>query len=431
MIKKVIGTFGTRIFCTLITFGLVVINTNEFGSKGLGTIGLFILGLTIIQNLTSFVGGPSLIYMLPRHNKFQLIFLSYNFTILINIIGTFILFIFNLIPREFIWHLLLASTFFSFYSIHSLFILSAEKIKTYNILAILQITSQLLLMLILLYLFNIKTVASYIYAYLISYILMTIISIPYVWKNIKIESLKNSFSLLKQMLNYGFVIQIANFAQLLNYRLSYYIIEFCSGGKALGLFDLGTKLSEAVWILPKSMATIQYARISNCKENKLYAKKLTLAFLKLAFVFSLIATVLLILFPASWIALIFGPEFFEAKIILYILALGIILFSCNTIIAHYFSSFGLYKINTYASIIGLIVTVGIGLSFIPIFKNIPYRNVLMYIAGITTFSYTTSFIYTFIKFIKDAKIKSTDFKVTANDFSILTNEIKKIIKHKQ
>lgn len=74
------------------------------------------------------------------------------------------------------------------------------------------------------------------------------------------------------MLTYGFAIQIANFAQLLNYRLSYYIIEFCSGRKALGVFDLGTKLSEAVWILPKSMATVQYARISNSKENKIYAK---------------------------------------------------------------------------------------------------------------------------------------------------------------
>lgn len=431
MLKKVIGTFGSRIFCTLIAFGIVLINSHEFGAQGVGTIGLFILGLTIIQNLTSFVGGPSLVYMLPRHNAFQLIFLSYGFNVLISIIGTFLLFIFRLIPYEYVWHLLLVSIFFSFYYVHSLFILAIEKIKIYNVLAVLQIIFQLGLMLILLYFFNIKNVASYIYAYLLSYVLMAVISIPYVWKNIKITNLKNSFSLLKQMLTYGFAIQIANFAQLLNYRLSYYIIEFCSGRKALGVFDLGTKLSEAVWILPKSMATVQYARISNSKENKIYAKKLTFAFLKLVFVFSLIATFLLVLIPASWIAFIFSAEFFEVKQILYVLAFGIILFSCNTIISHYFSSFGLYKINTYASIIGLIITAGIGLALIPVFISMPYMDVLMSIAGITTLSYTVSFTYTFFKFIKDAKVKVRDLKITSNDLSILTNEIKKILRHKQ
>ncbi|HOS17158.1 MAG TPA: hypothetical protein PKX15_09140, partial [Bacteroidales bacterium] len=134
MIKKVLGTFGSRVICTLIAFGIVIINSQVFGSSGLGTIGLFILGITILQNLTSFVGGPSLVYMLPRYDTFQLMFLSYVFHIVINIIGTILLYVFHLIPTEYAWPLFFSSLFFSVYYINSQLILSNERIKAYNIL---------------------------------------------------------------------------------------------------------------------------------------------------------------------------------------------------------------------------------------------------------------------------------------------------------
>jgi len=73
MFEKIIGTFGTRVICTLLTLGIVVINTNSFGSEGLGIIAIFVLNITILQILTSFIGGGSLIYMLPRYNNFQLV----------------------------------------------------------------------------------------------------------------------------------------------------------------------------------------------------------------------------------------------------------------------------------------------------------------------------------------------------------------------
>lgn len=429
MFRKVIGTFGSRILCTLIAFGIVIINTREFGSSGLGTISLFLLGVTILQNLTSFVGGPSLVYMLPRNNAFQLIFLSYFFNLLINIVGTILLCVFNLIPREFVWHLFIASIFFSFYYINSLVILSHEKIKIYNILTIIQIVMQLGLMLILLYGINMKDISAYIYAYLFSYVLVSLFSVPYVWKDLKYNNLKNIFSLLKQMLIYGFTIQIANFAQLLNYRLSYYIIEFCSGIKSLGIFELGTKLSEAVWILPKSMSTVQYARISNCKGDKAYAKKLTLAFLKLVFIFAFFATLFLVCIPAHWIAWIFGPEFFESKKLFYVLAFGIVLFSCNIIISHYFSSLGLYKINTIASLIGLLITVGLGLSFIPWFSTMDYMDVILWVGGITSLSYISSFTYTFIRFVKHSQLQFKELWIDKKDVTLVKVELKKMIKN--
>lgn len=428
MLKKIIGTFGSRLLCTLITLGIVILNSHTFGSSGVGTIGLFILGITILQNLTSFVGGPSLVYMLPRNDTFQLVFLSYVFSILVNVIGSILLVIFNLVDKQFFWQLFFASLFFSIYYIHSLVILSQEKIKVYNIFAVSQIVLQLGIMLIFLYLFNIKDVTAYMYAYVFSYVIVAVVSIPTVWEKIMITGFKNIFLLFKQMIFYGFVIQIANFAQLLNYRLSYYIIELCSGRKPLGLFDLGTKLSEAVWILPKSLATIQYTRISNCNDNKLYAKKITLAFLKLALIFALIATIILLCIPAQWITWIFGSEFFESKPVIIALAFGIITLSCNIVLSHYFSGFGKYKINTISSMIGLIITAGFGFSLMKTFSSMPYIDVIVSIAIITTISYTASFIFTFICFIKDSALKFNELIINKTDIHLLKTEIKKLLK---
>ena len=62
-------------------------------------------------------------------------------------------------------------------------------------------------------------------------------------------------SLLAEMLKLGFWTQIANLTQLLTYRLNYYLIEGFVGRKSLGLYELGTRISEAVWIFPKSIST--------------------------------------------------------------------------------------------------------------------------------------------------------------------------------
>ena len=418
MLKKVLGTFVTRIICSLLTFVIVVLNSNFFGADGVGTIGLFILNVTILQILSSFVGGPSLVYMLPRHNNFQLIVLSYLFSILTNCLGTFILYVTNFISVEFVWHLFVTALFFTFYYINSLVLLSKENIKIYNFLALLQICLHLGILLFFIFVLNMKTVSSYIYAYGISYFISFIISSFFVLKKITIGNFDNLFSLFKKMFKYGVVIQSANLAQLLNYRLSYYIIEFLVGRKPLGLFDLGTKLSEAIWIFPKSISTVQYARISNCKDNNFYAKKITLAFLKITVIFALIATIILLCIPAQWLGWIFGNEFIESKPVFYALGFGIVMLSGNIILANYFSGLGKYRINTIGSIIGLIVTGTLSILLIFTHKQFSTMNIIFLAGIISSLSYSASLIYSFIRFKKDTNLKIKEIIITRQDISM-------------
>ncbi|MDR0604137.1 MAG: hypothetical protein LBG80_07540 [Bacteroidales bacterium] len=429
MIRNIIGTLGTRIIHVLLSLVIIMVNTNTFGSAGVGIIGLFVLNITILQLISSFVGGPSLVYMLPRCDKFQLMFLSYLFVILSIGAGSFVIYLLGFVSAEYVWHLYLSSFFLALFSVNSLYLLSQENIRLYNIFILFQIVIQLLILVILLFICGITDVSAYMYSYGISYILSFIGSLYCVLKEVKYSGFDKMFYLFGKMFRYGFLIQIANFSQLLNYRMSYYVIKFIVGAKPLGLFDLGTKLSEAIWILPRSIATVQYTRLANCGNDKVYAKKITLAFLKMTFVFAVIAIIILFFIPAQWLGWIFGDEFIDSKKIIYALGIGIIVLSCNMILAHYFSGFGNYKINTIASTIGLLVTGGLCLPLIFWFDSFSSLDLIFIMGLITSFSYCSSFIYTMICFVRDTNLKFKELWINQQDILLVKSELKKQIEN--
>jgi O-antigen/teichoic acid export membrane protein len=151
-------------------------------------------------------------------------------------------------------------------------------------------------------------------------------------------------------------------------------------------------------------------------------------FLKLAFIFSIIGALALLLFPNAWIGVLFKPEFMEAKRVFYALGLGIVIFSGNIILSTYFAGFGKYKVNMTASLIGLVTLGTLCLACIPWFKQTNYQNIIFAVGLITSLSYLSSFIYTFIRFTKDSNLKFKELKIGRQDIFILNREIKKIRK---
>jgi len=248
----------------------------------------------------------------------------------------------------------------------------------------------------------------------------------FLFKKVTFCGFKGVFSLLKKMFKYGFVIQIANLAQLFNGRLSIYIIEFIAGRKSVGLYNLGTKLSETIWLIPQSLSAVQYGRIVNGNDNKEYAKKISLVLLKLAFIVSFFGAVFLAFFPDQWLGYIFRAEFIEAKRVFYALSLGIVIFSGNIILSTYFAGFGKYKTNMTASLIGLAVLGTCCLASVSWLKQTDYLNVAFAVGVMTSFSYLSSFTYTFICFAKDTNLKFSELKIGKQDILILKREMRKI-----
>lgn len=432
MFDKILNTFFTRIVSMLIMFVVVIINTNTFGAEGTGTIALVILGLTLLQVLSNFVGGSTLVFLTPQKDNFQLLILSYAWSVFSNLAGLFILSVCHLIPREFTVHLLVITFIYSAYFIHVSIMQGKEDIKFFNAL---QLTQVLLLILFLaggLFYYYTKQVCPpldlYIFAYLFSYLIPTVISCFYIAKRVHKTNFNGMWTLLKEMLKLGFWTQLANLTQLLTYRLNYYLVEHFINRESLGIYELGTRLSEAVWVFPKSICLVQYASISNNQETS-YAKRLTLNLLKIVFVFSILAVLVLWALPANFIAWVFGPEFSESKPVICSLLPGIVFLSCSSILSHHFAGYGKYWINAVGSVIGLAVAATFGYFFIPAAAAVSTAQALQTAGWITSGAYFSTLVFSLICFFKTTDVQGREFLLTLEDCRRFKQTVREQIVH--
>lgn len=427
MTDKIVGTFLNRLLTTAIMFAVVVINTNSFGAEGTGTIAIIILGLTLLQVLNNFVGGSSLVYLVPQRDNFQLLTLSYAWMLVSNLLGILLLAFMGLVPKEHLLYLFVLSIVYNIYFIHISIMQGKEDIRLFNILQLAQATLLIALLAIVLLAHRCTNrpadIRVYLAAFLCSYLLPAIISSVYVARRVRPGSMQGAWHLLREMVKLGFWTQMANLAQLLTYRVNYYFIQkFVRNDKAVGVYDLGSKISEAVWIIPKSICVVLYSRIANCQKEE-YTKRITLLLLKFVLVVVLAAVLLLWILPPSFIAWVFGPDYAGSKPVINSLLPGIVALSCMSILSHYFAGYGKFHINAVSSFIGFLVTALLGVTWLAGTARNDTAAALQVAGHISSIAYTCSLLFTLICFIRRTRATLHDFLVTREDIVLLKESI--------
>ncbi len=429
MIRNIIGTISSKIAIALMTLILVVVNANYFGAEGVGTIGLVILCISILQLLSSFAGGGALIYLSVHYpiKKMGLVYLIW--TTFISIFGVIVMNYFNIIPQNFDIHVAILSFLLSIYSFSTSILIGREKIKLFNIISLFQIVILLSGVLVLYNIFSLNDLHIYFYslyaAYGISAIISTFISFKF-FENGKTEHFKK---VTIEMFKYGSYVFAASFMQLMNYRLSYFFIDQFGSRATLGIYDSGIKLSEGIWLIPKSLALVEYSKVSN-SNDKVFNIKLAISFVKVAFLITIVAVGFLCLIPENWFTLVLGKDFTGIKYGIISISLGIVTFSISIILSHYFSGIGKIYHNTISSGIGLILTVSLNLLFIQdAFQQGMYTGLIT--AGvITSVSYIFGTLYQFIIFVRLNSISILKFIPNKADIDLVKNTINQIINRK-
>lgn len=419
MLKKILGTAGARMIHMGLSFVVVIINAQMLGDVGLGKVELIILAITLIQLVSNIIGGSAMAYFAPRMETIHLMSLAYLWGLLVSIVGSAVLFILNLIPQGFSIHVLILSLIFSWSHVNLSIMLGKEQVKFYNIVQVLQITTLLAVLSIVIFIFNYVQVMAFVYAQYMAYSLAFLAGLFFTWPYIRLTSMHSLGKNLKKIFNYGSTVQIAAIFQMLNYRLTYYIVERFLGEGALGRFSVGVKLSEGMWLVGKSVSLVQYTRIVN-ETDLNYARYITLRFIKFTFIITLFMLMIILLLPPSFFQFVFGEKFGDVNQVVYALAPGVLAIACNMILSHYFSGIGKPKYNAIGSGIGLIGILAAGLVIIPMFGLVG--------AGLTaSIAYLISFIYLFFTFINFAGVKAREFLISKADWKFVIKEIQKLL----
>ncbi len=426
MFKKIISTIFFRALLAGLTFLLAIVTSRYLGPAGKGDVSLFVLNLTIVQLVNNFVGGSYIVYLVPRRNFMHLLFLSYGWALVSAVAVPLGLSFFNLLDNGQVIPLMIIAFLFSLFSVNTMVFIGKEEIGKYNIISLLQVAVLLIVFVFSLKLFGIQSVISYINAMYCSTALAFVSSFALIAKYMTRLSLVNIGETFRETIQSGFLIQLASTAQLLSYRLSFYILDHFHiyGRKEVGIYSVAVSVSEALWLISQSVSLVLYGRISNTNDIH-YSRKVTVSLIKIVFVATFACTGLLLCFPSSLYEFIFGQGFGEVRDLLFPLSAGIVVFSVGIILSSYFVGNGRPLVCVIGSSIGLVITVVLGFSLIPEYG-------MMGAAATASVSYCAGVVYQLYKFMREAdELRLRDLVFIKNDIEIMRVELKNIFSEKK
>lgn len=415
MLRNLLSTTASRLIIAIINLAIIWISARYLGAEILGTISLIILGISIIQLVTAILAGSSLVYQTSRHFLAELLIIAWIWIIIAGTPIWFILTLLSLIPAGFTLDVLLLSFLGSIITVNQNVFLGKEKLNLFNGLAVLQSIIVLIALVIFVFVGKWYEAEAYVTAQFISMGLLATVGIVIIMpplRDFRIPRMK----LVTEAFKYGGYLQAASIMQLFNYRLSYYLIEKFFDRATLGIFSVGVQIAESIWIISKSMAVLLYSRLSNNRDNE-YSVNLTMNFIKITCVLTLLAVGVIVLLPEKLFILIFQSEFRELTRVISSLSVGILAVAISLMFSHYFSGTGKPIHNTVSSGIGLTFTVFLGFTLIPVWGLTG--------AGITaSVSYMSSMVYQLIVFKHISGISYRSFIPTRNDFAKVKTEVK-------
>ena len=425
MIKKIFGTFGTRLLNAVVGFVTLWFGTNFLGREAWGIGATVLVDVSLLLIAVELLSGSGLIYYTPRKSFVTLFKISYAWTFLVigffaisfSLLHSFLPTIYDaFVPDGYGAHILLMVFLYSLHNFNMNVLLGKERVGTQNVLFIIQFMTQLISMIIYIFAFGIRNADAFVFSLITGYVTVNICGficiLPYFSDN-QHEAL---IPTAKEMFNFGSMIQLSTLVTMINRRISYFVIKKTFGLAEVGVYTSGTQVSEATKLIGNSIALVQFSSISNMDDKK-KAADLTITFLKLAVILTAICMTIICLIPKSIYAWIFTQEFAETKDVLVSLSPGMIFMAANMIFSHYFSGVNLPKHNLYGSLVGLLVTIP------SIFILIPKYGIIG--AGISvSLTYLATIIYQWFIFKKETKVKTIQLLPTLNDFNTLVNSIK-------
>ncbi|MBU0727809.1 polysaccharide biosynthesis C-terminal domain-containing protein, partial [Patescibacteria group bacterium] len=420
--KNILNTSFTKIISAGLSLILLILTTRYLGAHGRGVLSIITASVGLITLFNGFLGGSSLVYVIPRNRSIsffkQATILWCLWSLLVSILISFILLFTGVISTNLFFHIVILGILSSFFGTSTTILLAEEKVGSYNISGIIQVSANFLIFGLIILVLRKVNINSYLLALYISYILglcFTVYFVLKIWKVVRKKPLISFFSTVKEISRYGFIAQLGNVIQYLNYRLSYFILNHYVGLADVGIYSVGVTIAESIRLISSSIALVQYSKIANT-DNLNYSRELTIRLAKLSFIITLLATFFLLFMPQGLFSLVFGRDFGPTKTIIFYLSAGIVSFGLTVTISHYFAGIGKYHINTIASFIGLVFTIALNFLLIPKYGYIG--------AAISaSLSYLGTSLFLILIFIKETGYSLLIFLPSKQDLKFIVDRI--------
>ncbi|HLP20342.1 MAG TPA: polysaccharide biosynthesis C-terminal domain-containing protein, partial [Chitinophagales bacterium] len=322
--------------------------------------------------------------------------------IVVAVLGFVLLRYTSIIQTSHVPSLAVLSLLSSFIQIHQTILLAKKKISNANLVTIVSLLLQVAGILFCFYFAGISDAYAYIYSSLGAYVVTTVFSFFLVKHWIHFSAFTKNFSIteLKQSFRYGLLYQLVEILQLFNLRYYFYQLGLQQGVQYLGVFSIGISILEAVWIIPRSMATVHYVSTSNSAEVKRHAGN-TVKLVQLSVLLSAVALLAVYVLPTAVYVSVFGPGFTDVKHSMRFLFPGILVYSIPLVISSFYFGIGRYAPLIVAHIAGIVALLAFSYYLIP--------KYVMSGAGLAaSISFTVAAVTLLCWFVYEQKVKPAD-----------------------
>lgn len=351
--------------CTILlcNFLVVVLSARLWGAEGRGVVAMFVADIGLLAIVGSVFTGSSVSYFFKKKGGGRLFSMALCWLAITSAVGATV---FYKMERQSALAVcfFVISFFLGLLSFFSSMFLGVNRIKQYNMLTVLQ-PLLLLLLLLFFYKFVDKSYVSYFYAWLMSVVSLTLVSLWFQRVELLQEFAEFDLRDALQVFKFGFQTQLSEFLQFLNTRLSYYFLAYYAGDASLGVFSIGVALSESVLVVARSISMVQYSRIVSAGCEKSVARSEINKGIVYCVFFTIVVLIVANVLPTELFVWVFGGDFADVKQILLGLSPGILAGSVANIIGHYFSAVGRLRILVVKSVVGVIVTIAFSVWLIP------------------------------------------------------------------
>ncbi|MCR5014763.1 MAG: polysaccharide biosynthesis C-terminal domain-containing protein [Bacteroidales bacterium] len=423
MFKKILGTGLTRVLNLLVGFITMMMGTKVLGSAEWG------IGFTVLTDVTflligiEFLAGSGLVYFTPRKKLSTLMAVSYSWILIVMALYGILFWVLSffpevsdrIVPRGYEFITLLLTFVYSFHNFNLNVFLGKEKVGTFNWIFLLQIFVQVCSMALFIFVFHITDAHAFVYSLLCGYTVAFIVGFFLMIPLVKHDGYDPFLLTAKEMFRYGYVIQLSTLVSTLNRRMSIYLLRQHCTEESVGVYGAGSQVGEGVKVFGLSISMVQFSKLSNLTDEEKIVQ-LTIKFLKITVVLTLVALLAIACLPVSFFEWLFSEEFGQVKEIILLMSPGLLFLSAQMIFSHYFSGTGVPKYNLYGSLTGLAVTIPCT------FLLIPYMGIR---GAAIAFSctYTAIMLYQWFTFKRLTGVKAKDLLLTKDDWTWCKEEI--------
>lgn len=416
MLKKILGTIGTRYLIALLNLALIFINAKVLGIKGVGMVGLIVASVNIAVIFNGILSGGTIVYFMNRYSMRTIFLPAYLWTFIGSALACVFMYFTGLLPTAYWLDIYLLAILNSIVAANARFLLGKDHIKGFNLTFILQGG---LLFFILLYLYygaNLQDVRSYVWGLYttngIALAASLILLVPYLLKETPRPAGKPLYRIVKEMFAYGLWAGADGLAETCTTRLNYFLIERLSGLGGVGLLDAGTKISESVWHISRSVSFIAYSNVAKTTDVT-EQKRITLQLLKLTFCAMALVMGCVLCIP-EWVYTdyLFSAEFKGIRKVIIGLSVGIVTLGCNSIVGHYFIGSGKIRYSAASSCVGLVTLLLAGSILIPLYGIVGS-------AVSTSIAFTAMLIFSLSVFMRQTSTTFLELIPNRNDWEYL------------